>query len=59
MEGEKYIQKILADAGVREFVVRNLSDSMTNIGFSQQLISEFLDGILTLDMSAFVKRHLH
>ncbi|MEK7650560.1 MAG: methyltransferase domain-containing protein [Patescibacteria group bacterium] len=57
MEYHDLLRDVLSDAKLRDFIVRNLHESMTSLGFSQLLISEFLENITKLDLPVFIERH--
>lgn len=53
----KDVQTILKDQRICCFVQESFRDSMSSIGFSSELITEFVDHIAELDITTFVERH--
>lgn len=51
------IQNILSDNRLKEFIVSSLQESMTNLGFSQDFISDFIKSISNLDIDSFIQNH--
>jgi hypothetical protein len=50
MEYQDVVRDVLSRPDLKDFVVENLRESMTNLGFSQGLINEFCDNIANLDL---------
>ncbi|MCJ9430745.1 class I SAM-dependent methyltransferase [Kordiimonas marina] len=57
MEYQDVVRDVLSRSDLKEFVVKNFRVSMTNLGFTEPLLSEFLDNIDNLDLDAFIARH--
>lgn len=53
----KDLQLILSDTKVKDFLMDSLHESMSNLGFSKDLISEFLGSIDILDIQSFIEKH--
>lgn len=51
------VQKILKDENLRQFVQDSFRDSMKGIGFSKELIDEFVGNIHELPIADFIKTH--
>lgn len=57
MEYQDVVRDVLSNDKLRQLVAANLQVSMSGIGFSESFIKEFLDNIITLELSAFIEKH--
>lgn len=57
MEYKDVVRDVLSNEKLRDFIVASLRESMTYLGFSKNLINEFLDEIDTLDVILFIQKH--
>ncbi len=57
MEYQDVVRDVLSDQKLKNFIVPSLRESMTYLGFSEPLISEFLDNIEALDLPLFIEKH--
>jgi SAM-dependent methyltransferase len=57
MEYKDLVRDVLSDQKKRSFIVKNLRNSMVTLGFSEGLLSDFLDNIDHLDLEALIKKH--
>ena len=57
MEYQDVVRDVFSRPDLREFVVSNFKESMTNLGFSEQLMSEFLENIAHLNLDVFIEKH--
>ena len=57
MEYKDLVRDVLSDQKKRSFIVKNLRNSMVTLGFSEVLMSDFLDNIDHLDLEALIKKH--
>ena len=57
MEYQDVVRDVFSRPDLRGFVVANFRESMTNLGFTEPLMSEFLDNIDRLDLDAFIEKH--
>jgi len=51
------VVNVLSDDSLKEFVVSSLKESMTNLGFSQELMNDFLGNITSLNLERFISKH--
>jgi len=57
MEYQDVVRDVLSEQKKREFIVENLRNSMVRLGFSEALMSDFLDNIANLDLDALIDKH--
>lgn len=57
MEYEDVVRDVLSDSKLKTFVSENFRESMSDIGYSETLVNEFVDKIATLDPNEFIEAH--
>ena len=53
----KDVVNVLSNNQIKEFVISSLIESMTNLGFSKELMDEFLGNIDKLDLDKFISKY--
>jgi len=57
MEDQKFVEKVLEDKSLRDFIYTNLRQSLGDMGFSNGLLDNLFDNFLNLNISDFCKKH--
>lgn len=51
------VVNVLSNSSLKDFIVSSLKESMTKLGFSEELMDDFLPNIDELDLEEFISKH--